>query len=280
MFRKTRRQVNADRQEARWWREETSRREESDQHLKQSLEESQKAFDQRLEKSRLEDQRRKEDADRQIQESRKAFDQRMRESDLRFKQGLEESQKAFDQRLEKSRLEDQRKKEEADRQIQESDLRFKQSLAESQEAFDRGMAESRKEHDRILKETAAQVKEASRIVGDLGNKFGELSEYLVVPNMLDKFNALGYVFTKAGRNFKLLDSRTKKTLTEIDILLENGEFVIAVEVKSDLTISYVDQHVERMEKLRRYWDEHNDRRKLLGAVAGAIMEERVKAYAL
>jgi hypothetical protein len=140
------------------------------------------------------------------------------------------------------------------------------------------------EHDRWLKRTFAksdaQLRETSRIVGDLGNKFGKLSEYLVVPNMLAKFNALGYVFTKAGRNIKLLDSRTKTTLTEIDILLENGDSVVAVEVKSDLTLSYVDQHVERMEKLRRYWDERNDKRKLLGAVAGAIMEERVKAYAL
>jgi hypothetical protein len=87
------------------------------------------------------------------------------------------------------------------------------------------------------------------------------------------------MFTRAERNIKLLDSRTGKTLTEIDILLENGDSVVAVEVKSDLTTAYVDQHVERMEKLRRYWDEHNDRRRLLGAVAGAIMADRVKAYA-
>jgi hypothetical protein len=35
-----------------------------------------------------------------------------------------------------------------------------------------------------------------------------------------------------------------------------------------------------MEKLRRYWDGHNDKRKLIGAVAGAIMEDKVKALAL
>jgi hypothetical protein len=35
-----------------------------------------------------------------------------------------------------------------------------------------------------------------------------------------------------------------------------------------------------MEKLRRYADEHGDGRKFLGAVAGAIVAENVKEYAL
>jgi hypothetical protein len=131
----------------------------------------------------------------------------------------------------------------------------------------------------MFQETDRAVKEASRIVGDLGAKFGTLSEYLVVPNMVEKFNALGYEFTKAGRNIEIRGS-DKKILTEIDILLENGDFAVIVEVKSDLTEAHVRQHAERMEKLRRYWDEHNDRRKLIGAVAGAIMSGRIKTFAL
>ncbi|MDR1625975.1 MAG: hypothetical protein LBT33_05485, partial [Spirochaetia bacterium] len=124
------------------------------------------------------------------------------------------------------------------------------------------------------------VKEASRIVGDLGNKFGKLSEYLVVPNLLEKFQALGYRFTKASRNIRIVDSATGKTLTEIDALLEDGDASMVVEIKSDLGLDYIRQHVERMEKLRRYFDEHHDGRRLLGAVAGAIMDDRVKEHAL
>jgi hypothetical protein len=97
--------------------------------------------------------------------------------------------------------------------------------------------------------------------------------------MLKKFNALGYEFTRTSRNIKILGP-DKKTLTEIDVLLENGDFAIVVEVKSDFGVNYIGQHVERMEKLRGYWDGHNDKRKLIGAVAGAIMEDKVKALAL
>jgi hypothetical protein len=35
-----------------------------------------------------------------------------------------------------------------------------------------------------------------------------------------------------------------------------------------------------MEKLRRYADEHGDKRKLMGAVAGAIAADEAKGYAV
>jgi hypothetical protein len=153
--------------------------------------------------------------------------------------------------------------QETETQMKETDRRLKEIMAEA--------SEQRKETDRA-------VKEASRIVGDLGNKFGRLSEYLVVPNMVEKFNALGYEVRKASRNI-VLHGPDKKILTEIDVLLENGTVAIVVEVKSDLGEAHVAQHVARMEKLRRYWDEHNDTRRLIGAVAGAIMADKVKTIA-
>ncbi|MDR1025296.1 MAG: hypothetical protein LBL56_06165, partial [Treponema sp.] len=69
-------------------------------------------------------------------------------------------------------------------------------------------------------------------------------------------------------------------LAEVDLLLENGDTVLVVEVKTNLTTVDVKDHVKRMEKLRRYADEHQDNRKLLGAVAGAIAADEAKAYAV
>jgi hypothetical protein len=172
--------------------------------------------------------------------------------------------------------------QETDRQLKETDKQLQENSRQMAEN-DRRMRERMEETDRFLKESKAEtdraLKEASRMVGDLGNKFGRLAEHLVVPNMMKKFNALGYEFTRTSRNIKILGA-DKKPLTEIDGLLENGQFAIVAEIKADFTVSHVGQHVERMEKLRRYWDEHNDKRKLIGAVAGAIMEDRVKALAL
>jgi hypothetical protein len=69
-------------------------------------------------------------------------------------------------------------------------------------------------------------------------------------------------------------------ITEVDILLENGDTALAVEVKTTLTDNDIRDHVLRMEKLRCYADEHQDKRKLLGAVAGAIASEEVKSFAI
>jgi hypothetical protein len=104
-------------------------------------------------------------------------------------------------------------------------------------------------------------------------------EHLVSPNILEKFNDLGFRFGKTGTDVRFKDLQGS-LIAEVDILLENGDVALAVEVKTKLTIPDVQDHISRMEKLRRCADGHGDRRKLMGAVAGAIIAEGVKPFAL
>ncbi|MDR1621025.1 MAG: hypothetical protein LBS00_01480 [Synergistaceae bacterium] len=67
---------------------------------------------------------------------------------------------------------------------------------------------------------------------------------------------------------------------EIDLFLENGDCAVAVEVKANLDNEDVEKHVKRMEKLHRYADAHWDARKFYGGVAGAIVSDEVREYAL
>jgi hypothetical protein len=53
-----------------------------------------------------------------------------------------------------------------------------------------------------------------------------------------------------------------------------------VEVKTQANISDIREHVGRMEKLRRYFDLHQDQRKLYGAVAAAVIPDNVLDFAL
>ncbi|MDR0623456.1 MAG: hypothetical protein LBG10_03405 [Treponema sp.] len=136
-----------------------------------------------------------------------------------------------------------------------------------------------KETDRKMQETDRKMQETDRKIGRLGSKLGDLVEELIVPNLPEKFNKLGYVFGKVAPNVRYRDSRGAY-VTEVDILLENGDTALAVEVKTTLTTNDVREHLERMEKLRHYADEHQDKRKLLGAVAGAIASKEVKEFAI
>jgi hypothetical protein len=61
--------------------------------------------------------------------------------------------------------------------------------------------------------------------------------------------------------------RKHDIVLEVDAFLENGEKVMIVEIKSKPSTRDIDEHLERMDKLRTYADLHEDRRKYLGAVA-------------
>jgi hypothetical protein len=151
--------------------------------------------------------------------------------------------------------------------FQETDRKFQETDRKIQET------------DRQMKETDRQMKETDRKISNLGSRLGDLVEEIIFPNIVEKFNKLGYVFGKAGRRVGYRDSQGLY-LAEVDILLENGDTALAVEVKTFLTHNDVRDHIQRMEKLRRYADEHGDQRKLLGAVAGGIASEEVKAFAV
>ncbi|MDR0719427.1 MAG: hypothetical protein LBF78_07310 [Treponema sp.] len=136
-----------------------------------------------------------------------------------------------------------------------------------------------KETDRKMQETDRKMRETDRKISNLGSRIGDLVEQMIVPNILEKFKKTGYIFGKVAPNVRYTDSRGLY-VAEVDLLLENGDTALAVEVKTNLTVNDVRDHVKRMEKLRFYADEHQDRRKLLGAVAGAIASEGAKAFAI
>jgi hypothetical protein len=131
-----------------------------------------------------------------------------------------------------------------------------------------------------LQETDRIVKENARIIGDLGNRFGELAEHLVAPNIREKFNELGFHFNETATDKKFADPETHKVIAEVDVFLENGDIAMAVEVKAKPKTGDVDDHVQRMETIRRYADKKNDKRRFQGAIAAAILGDGVRRYIL
>ena len=152
-----------------------------------------------------------------------------------------------------------------------------QALPEYQRGLDfeqvwAALMETRAEFDR-------QTKEYNKRFGDMDNRFGEIVEYMISPNLLDKFNDLGLEFQTASTNFKVRDHKNK-IYFEIDVFLQNGDTAMLVEIKTNLTISYINEHIKRLEKMRSFADLHNDKRTFLGAVSGIIIPSEVKQYAL
>jgi hypothetical protein len=129
-----------------------------------------------------------------------------------------------------------------------------------------------------LMENREQMKETDRRIGELGNRFGELAEHLVAPNIREKFNKLGFSFEQISQNHRISDV-SNRFLTEVDVLLENGDTVMAVEIKAKPLQKDVDEHISRLGILHSRAVSRGDNRKFQGAIAGAIMKDEVRDYA-
>jgi Holliday junction resolvase-like predicted endonuclease len=164
--------------------------------------------------------------------------------------------------------------QETDRIVKENALQMESMRESDKELRERqGKLDQWKEvAERILQHNA-------QLIGRLGNRFGEMVEYMVVPNLIDKFQELGFEFTKAYQQNVIKDKKNN-IFTEIDITLEDGDKAMIVEVKSKPTTEDVTEHIERMEKVRAHADLHNNNRKYLGAIAGMVFNDNVKAFAM
>jgi hypothetical protein len=160
------------------------------------------------------------------------------------------------------------------RQMKETDLQIKET-ARRQEETDRQI----KETARRQEETARQMEEYNKRFGEFTNRFGEVVEYMIAPNLCDKFTEFGFIFQKASSGTRVKDHENG-IFFEIDVMLENGDKAMLVEVKTKLTTEDVKAHIARIEKMRKYADLHGDKRAFLGAAAGVVMTSNVKEYAL
>jgi hypothetical protein len=143
-----------------------------------------------------------------------------------------------------------------------------------------------KETERVMKEVGEKqkknekaIKRLSLNVGGLNSSMGGLVETLVAARLSRKFRQ--YHIRNVLQRISVIDE-TGRLRTDIDILLTNTGCAIAVEVKRILKKHDVDEHLERMELIRRYPPEYMvnpSGKKLLGAVAGGTVAREVRKYA-
>jgi Holliday junction resolvase-like predicted endonuclease len=146
----------------------------------------------------------------------------------------------------------------------------------------RYLAEERKAREEYAKAREKawekQMAELNKKFSDLGITMGDVTEYTFNPDIvMQHFNELGYKLGVSARNYKIKDAK-KQTIAEIDIFLQNGDSVIFVEIKTKLQEKHIDEHIERIQNVRQR--DIFAGKKIIGAVAGAVIPDNVKVYAL
>ena len=140
-------------------------------------------------------------------------------------------------------------------------------------------AQGMKELREIQKETARQMQKTDSELGKLSKRMGEVVEFMVAPNLCEKFREFGFNFSQSNQN-TIVSDKANKISFEIDVKLENYRKAMLVEVKTKPTTEDVKDHIKRLEKMRKYADLHGDKRTFLGAVAGVVITDNVKKYVL
>jgi len=165
--------------------------------------------------------------------------------------------------------------------IEETTTRLAKTIAGTDKSIDR-LEKSVDVTDKSIRRLEKSVENSNKEHGSLGNRFGEVIEHLITPGVMPRFNALGYHFTKASTRVKIVDPITNKTITEMDIVLENGDAIIVVEIKVDPSLSDVKKHIRRLQIFREDRDKSspNDGKKIFGAIAAAVFPKEVQEAAL
>ena len=151
--------------------------------------------------------------------------------------------------------------------IAESSRKFNENLEKSriefEEKLDKGFEKSRKEFDRKI--------------GKISNILGSFVEGLVEPKLLELFQNRGIFVTEIYHNVEIHGKGI--TGIEIDLLLANSKYSVAVEVKTTLTVEDVKEHLSRLEKLQKNPNRIVRNTTLYGAVAGMRIVQKADIFA-
>ncbi len=180
--------------------------------------------------------------------------------------------------LRESIAEQGKRSEQATAELRESIAEQGRRIDEQGRRMDK-MLEEFAEARAELKENNRRLSETTHEVGKLSNKLGSIVEKIVLPGIVDKFNEKGFKFDSVSANVEFLNEKKDGNIAEVDALLENGKFVIAVETKTELTVKDVNTHIKRLQALHKI--PRFKGKKIYGAFSTAISEKKKPvSYAL
>mgnify|MGYP006298431903 CR=1 FL=1 len=148
------------------------------------------------------------------------------------------------------------------------------------------LAAAQKKTQRMSQETERRFQETERVfrqqnqklneqLGKLGNRLGEFVEWQVRPAVVRLFQDRGIAVHEF---YPGASARRDNEAIEIDLLVVNTTDAVLVEVKSKLTQSDVDEHLQRLSKFKRLMPRYRDVN-TMGAVAAMVVPDEVARYA-
>jgi len=152
----------------------------------------------------------------------------------------------------------------------------REELKESKKEFQEELKERKKEFQEELK---ASQKEFDKKLGQLTGTWGRFVAEMVRPRIVELFKDKGIEIETMAQSIK--GFKDGKEHYEIDMLLVNSNVAVVVEIKSSLSVDDVNEHLERLEKVKKTAPKifNLSGFTIYGAVAGIIVENDADKYA-
>lgn len=137
--------------------------------------------------------------------------------------------------------------------------------------------------DRMHKQFAIadeRFERIQRLTGSFKRNLGEIIEFVMMPKLRAEINKCGHEFYVISPN-KRFEKKDGGDLAEIDLFLENGDEVMAIEIKSNCKAKDIKEHAERLVKLRKNENITGLKGKVMyAAVAVVSIKDSVRDLAL
>ena len=236
-----------------------------------------------------EEQRKEREEERERQRKEREEERKEREEERerqRKEREKEQERKRKEQEEEQERKRKEREEEqERKRKEQEEEQERKRKEQEEEQERQRKEQERQRKEEKEWKVWRARTKKTERMinkvyanVGGLNCSLGELIETLIAARLWEKFADYPYNLKRAYQNVPVFNE-DHRIVNEIDILLSNTEWVMAVEVKHRLNrTDYVDRHIERMERIRKYPPLETIGKRMVGAMAGGVVTPEIRDH--
>jgi hypothetical protein len=172
------------------------------------------------------------------------------------------------------------------REVAQSQKEFQQEFKDTQKEFkdrqkefqdaQKELQDAQKETDQRFKETAREIEKTNTSIGRLGNRLGDFVQEAVRPSAVRLFRERGIDVHEVQQN---ITAKRDGEGLEIDLLVINDKDVVVIECKSSLSLDDVNDHLGRLEKVKRLMPRYKACR-ISGAVAGMVIPDNVAAYAI
>jgi len=208
----------------------------------------------------------------QSQETDRLFQsvaQQSQETDRLFQSVAQQSQETdrLFQSVAQQSQETERRAQETERRFQETERIIQEVSQETGRRF--------QQTERLIQETAREGQRLQKQLGELGGAWGRFVEDLVAPACERLFVERGIPVDQVSQRVR---RRRQGDTLEIDVLVVNQGHVLAIEVKSSLSVADVTDFIADLERFRDFFPEYAHMR-LYGAVAGLGIESGADRYA-